>query len=259
MNILAIDDEEIALEGLVSAAKKAESSATIYSFRKPKEALEFFQGTPCEVVLLDIQMRNMSGVELAKEIKFINPHTNIIFATGYADYMKDALEMHVSGYMIKPITAEKVKKELENLRFPIKPERKERVYVQTFGNFEGFSNGQPVVVYDELTKEMLAYLVDRRGALCTGGEIMALLRGDNYSPSYCRSLIKDLKDTFSDAGCEDVIIRQRGKIGIDRTKVDCDYYDWLEGKFYAVNLYQGEYMAQYSWSEMTHGGIEVTT
>ena len=47
MNILAIDDEEIALEGLVSAAKKAESSATIYSFRKPKEALEFFQGTPC--------------------------------------------------------------------------------------------------------------------------------------------------------------------------------------------------------------------
>ena len=173
--------------------------------------------------------------------------------------MKDALEMHVSGYMIKPITAEKVKKELENLRFPIKPERKERVYVQTFGNFEVFINGQPVKFKYDLTKEMLAYLVDRRGALCTGGEIMALLRGDNYSPSYYRSLIKDLKDTFSDAGCEDVIIRQRGKIGIDRTKVDCDYYDWLEGKFYAVNLYQGEYMAQYSWSEMTHGGIEVTT
>lgn len=41
MNILALDDEEIALEGLVSAAKQAEPSATIYSFRKPKEALEF--------------------------------------------------------------------------------------------------------------------------------------------------------------------------------------------------------------------------
>ena len=259
MNILAIDDEEIALEGLVSAVKKADASANIYSFRKPKEALEFFQGTPCEVVLLDIQMRNMSGVELAKEIKIINPHTNIIFATGYADYMKDALEMHVSGYMIKPITAEKVKKELENLRFPVNPVRKMRVYFQTFGNFEVFIDGQPVKFRYELTKEMLAYLVDRRGALCTGGEIMALLRGDNYSPSYYRSLIKDLKDTFSDAGCEDVIIRQRGKIGIDREKVDCDYYDWLDGRFYAVNLYQGEYMAQYSWSEMTHGGIEVTT
>ena len=124
MNILTIDDEEIALEGLVSAAKKADPSANIYSFRKPKKALEFFQGTPCEVALIDIQMRKMSGVELAKQIKFINPHTNIIFATGYADYMKDAFEMHVSGYIMKPITAEKVKIELENLRFPIKPERK---------------------------------------------------------------------------------------------------------------------------------------
>lgn len=83
MNILALDDEEIALEGLVSAEKKAEPSAAIYSFRKPKEVLELCKSTPCEVALLDIQMRNMSGVELAKELKFLNPGVNIIFTTGY--------------------------------------------------------------------------------------------------------------------------------------------------------------------------------
>ena len=66
MNILALDDEEIALEGLVSATRKAEPSAVIYSFRKPKEALEFCKSTLCEVALLDIQMRNMNGVEFAK-------------------------------------------------------------------------------------------------------------------------------------------------------------------------------------------------
>lgn len=258
MNILAIDDEELALEGLVSAAKKAEPSATVYSFQKPKEALEFFQDTSCEVVLLDIQMRNMSGVELAKKIKFIHPHTNIIFATGYTDYMKEALEMHASGYMLKPITAQKVKEELENLRFPIKPVRKNRVYFQTFGNFEVFIDDQPLKFRYDLTKEMLAYLVDRKGVLCTSGEIMAVLWGDHYSNSYFRSLIKDLKDTFLDAGCEDVIIRQRGKIGIDRAKVDCDYYDWLDGKMYAVNLYQGEYMAQYGWGELTNVGRNFT-
>lgn len=259
MNILAIDDEKIALEGLVSSAKKAEPSATIYSFQRPKESLEFFRETPCEVVLLDIQMRNMSGVELAKEIKLINPHTNIIFATGYTEYMKEALDMHASGYILKPITAQKIRKELENLRFPVKPERRNRVYFQTFGNFEVFIDEQPVKFKYDLTKEMLAYLVDRKGVLCTSGEIMSLLRGDNYSTSYFHSLIKDLKDTFQDAGCEDVIIRQRGKIGIDREKVDCDYYEWLDGKFYAVNLYQGEYMAQYGWSEMTSAGIKGVT
>lgn len=255
MNILAIDDEKIALEGLISAIKEAEPSATIYSFQNPQDALEFCQSTSCEVAFLDIQMRNMSGVELAKAIKLIHPHMNIIFATGYIDYMKEAFDLHASGYMLKPITAEKVKDELDNLRYSAKPVRKKKVYFQTFGNFEVFIDGQPVKFKYDLTKEMLAYLVDRKGVLCTGGEIMALLRGDNYSPSYFRSLIKDLKDIFAGAGCEDVLIRQRGKIGIDRTKVDCDYYDWLDGKFYAVNLYQGEYMAQYGWSEMTNAGI----
>ena len=41
-----------------------------------------------------------------------------------------------------------------------------------------------------------------------------------------------------------------------REKVDCDYYDWLDGQPHAVNLYHGEYMAQYGWSEFTNSGIE---
>lgn len=59
--------------------------------------MEFCKSTPCEVAFLDIQMRNINGVELAKEIKLLNPQINIVFTTGYTDFMKDALEMHVSG------------------------------------------------------------------------------------------------------------------------------------------------------------------
>ena len=256
MNILALDDEKLALEGLVSAANKAEPSATIYSFSKPREALEFCKSTPCEVALLDIQMRNMNGVELAKEIKLLNPQTNIIFTTGYADYMKDALEMHASGYVMKPVTPDKIRKELENLRYPVKTVLKNKVRFQVFGNFEVYIEGQPVKFRYEFTKEMLAYLVDRNGTLCTNGEIMAVLWGDKSSSSYLRSLIKDMKDTFREAGCEEIILQQRGKIGICREKVDCDYYDWLDGKIYAVNLYHGEYMAQYSWSEFTNARMQ---
>ena len=259
MNILAIDDEELALEGLVSAVKKAEPAAAIYSFKKPREALEFCQSTPCEIALLDIQMRNMSGVELAKEVKVLNPHINIIFTTGYSYYMKDAFEMHASGYVMKPITPAKIRKELDNLRYPVKPVGKNRVRFQTFGNFEMFIDDQIVKFKYDLTKEMIAYLVDRNGAICDNNEIMAVLWGDKCSPSYLRSLVKDLKDILRDAGCDDIIKQQRGKIGIVREKVDCDYYDWQDGKIYAVNLYQGEYMTQYGWSEMTNGGMRVRT
>lgn len=258
MNILALDDEELALEGLVLATKKAEPAAAIYCFRKPKDALEFCKTTFCEVVLLDIQMRNMNGVELAKEIKLIHPDTNIIFTTGYSDYMKDAFEMHASGYVLKPVTSEKIRKELDYLRFAIQPAYKKRVRFQTFGNFEVFIDEQPIKFKYKLTKEVLAYLVDRNGAFCTNGEIMAVLWGDESPDSYFRTLIKDLRDTFAAAGCENILMRQKGKIGIVRERVDCDYYDWLDEKPQAVNLYRGEYMAQYGWAELTHGGIKDT-
>lgn len=256
MNILALDDEKLALEGLVAATQKAEPSAVIHSFRKPKEALEFCKSTPCDVALLDIQMRNMSGVELAKEVKLLNPNINIIFTTGYTDYMKEAFELHASGYVLKPVTPEKIRKELDNLRHPVLPVRNKKVRFLCFGNFEVLIDGQPVRFKYDRTKELLAYLVDRNGTLCTNGEIMAVLWGDKSSPSYFRTLIKDMKDTFSEAGCEDIFMQQRGKIGIVREKVDCDYYDWLDGQPHAVNLYHGEYMAQYGWSEFTNSGIE---
>lgn len=113
MKILAIDDEKIALEGLVDAIRKAEPSAEIDGFRKASEALNFYREHACEVVFLDVQMRNMSGVELAKEMKLINPKVNIIFATGYGDYREDAFDMHASGYLLKPITEKKIRTELD--------------------------------------------------------------------------------------------------------------------------------------------------
>ena len=120
-----------------------------------------------------------------------------------------------------------------------------------------FIDGKPVKFKYDLTRELLAYLVDRNGAMCSNKEIMAVLWGDKYSPSYFRSLIKDMKDIFSGVGCEDILTQQRGKIGIVREKVDCDYYDWLDGKSYVVNLYRGEYMTQYSWAELTTASLSL--
>ena len=255
MNILALDDEEIALEGLVAAVRKVEPTAQIYSFNKPKEALEFCRTTPCDVALLDIQMRNMNGVELAKKVKGVNPNTNIIFTTGYSDYMKEAFDMYASGYVLKPVTPAKLKKELENLRHPVRLDSARKVRIQAFGNFEIFIDDNPIKFRYDLSKELLAYLVDRNGVLCANGEIMAVLWGDKISSSYFRSLIKDLKDVLGKVGCEDIIVQQRGKTGIARQNVECDYFDWLDGKAYAINLYHGEYMSQYSWGENTNASM----
>ena len=54
---------------------------------------------------------------------------------------------------------------------------------------------------------------------------------------------------------EDVIIKKWNYLAIDVSKIDCDYYKFLDGDAVAVNSYMGEYMANYSWAEMTTANL----
>ena len=253
MNILAVDDERIALEGLLDAIREAAPEAEIRGFRYAEDALEAAREQPCDVAFLDVEMAGLNGMKLAERLKVLNPDVNIIFATGFGHYRDAAFDLHASGYLTKPITAEKVKKELAELRRPVQPRK--RVRVQAFGNFEVYLDGRPMVFKYSRTKELLAYLVDRRGALCTNGEIMAILFEDDGHEAYLRSLRKDLTDTLEAAGCGGILTQQRGHLGIVPEEIDCDYYDWCDGKQTGA-AYRGEYMSQYSWSEYAHAALD---
>ena len=113
MNIITIDDEQSALNILTAAVKDVVPHAEIRAFRNPLDALEFMKKQRCEIVFLDIQMREMNGVVLARKLKEIYPKVNIVFVTGYAQYTGEAFGMHASGYVYKPVTPEKIKIEME--------------------------------------------------------------------------------------------------------------------------------------------------
>lgn len=74
----------------------------------------------CDVAFLDIQMRSMTGLELAKQLKERQPNVNIIFVTGFSEYTGEAIQLHASGYIEKPVTEEKIRRELDNLRHPVR-------------------------------------------------------------------------------------------------------------------------------------------
>lgn len=251
MIVIAVDDERFALENLTESIQRAAPNAQIHRFRYPEEALDFAKENHVDVAFLDVEMIGMNGVELAERLKLYHPDINIIFSTGYGHYRDAAFDLHASGYLTKPITPEKVKKELENLRRPIRNAK--RVRIRTFGNFEVYLDGTPVSFKYSKTKEMLAYLVDRKGALCTNGEILAILfEDDNGHEAYFRSLRKDLSDILEAAGCGEILSQQRGRIGIVPELVECDYFNWCSGKRSGENVFSGEYMTQYSWGEYTN-------
>lgn len=256
MMILAVDDEKIALDALSMAIRETAPEAELHAFRWSEDALAFARKNHVDTAFLDVEMPGMNGALLARHLMLENPEVNIIFTTGFGRYRDTAFDIYASGYLMKPITAEKVRVELAHLRYPVRPEK--RVQVHAFGNFEVFLDGRPVEFRYHKTKELFAYLVDRKGAMCTVGEMMAIFfEEDQGHETYFKSLRRDLLDTLESAGCRDVLSQQRGKLGVVPEKLECDYYDYLNGKGKAV--YRGEYMTQYSWGEYTQGLLEART
>ena len=253
MKIIAVDDEKIALQGLISSIQKAAPDAQIYGFRYASEAVEHMKNESCDIAFLDIEMKGTDGVTAAKMLKAINPDINIIFATGFGSYRDEAFDLHASGYLIKPITAEAVKRELDNLRRPVRKPKKLKAI--TFGNFQVLYGEEHVKFKYQKTMEMFAYLIDRRGSMCSGSELMTVLFEDDTHQKYYNQLRLDLINTLKSLGCESVIIQARGMLGISVSEIECDYYDYLNGKEELAKLYHGEYMAQYSFAEFTNASL----
>ena len=254
MRIIAVDDEKIALDSLSGAIKAIVTEDEVISFRYPEDAIEYARENLCDIAFLDVEMAGISGVELATELKKYNSEINIVFCTGYGNYRDAAFDLHASGYLMKPITPEKVKRELENLRRPIF--EKKRLKVQTFGNFEAYIDGKPLVFKYRRTKELLAYLVDRAGAMCTVGEIIGILFEDEGGrEDYFQKLRRDLLSTLEDVGCESAIVHKRGMLGVVVSEIQCDYYDCLSNKKNFSSCYFGEYMSQYSFAEYTNAQL----
>ncbi|MGN0813249.1 MAG: response regulator [Candidatus Coproplasma sp.] len=255
MRILAVDDERLALEALTEAIANACPQAELTGVRYAEDAIEYAKDNTCDVAFLDIEMAGINGVTLALKLKEQNPKINVIFVTGYGSYRSEAFDMHASGYVVKPVTPQKIAAELAELRYPVAENK--RIRIQTFGNFEVYLDGKPLTFRYSKSLELLAYLVDRKGATCSVGEMLAVLFEDEGDhTTYFKSIRADLINTLKGCGCEDIIARRHGMLGIVKEAVSCDYFDYLEGKAVGAKVYRGEYMTQYSWAEVTHAYLE---
>ena len=255
MKAIAVDDEYLALEGCINALKKADPELEVKGYESGDDALIDIKKDMPDIAFLDIEMRGENGINFAKKLQEYNPKINIIFVTGYSEYMMDAFSLYASGYILKPVTPQKVKDALDHLRYPAKEVRDNRIKIRTFGNFEVFDpEGQPIEFAYSRTKELLAVLIDANGAMRTFDQIMEYLWMDEDDAgthgSYLRNLLSDMQRVFTEYGIENALIKRRGEAGINRNYFKCDYYMYLQGERKEV-VFSGEYMSQYSWAEPT--------
>ena len=117
-NVILVDDSEIILTGGLPVLEATLPNATIAGFIRPSEGIEYARANKIALAFLDIEMGRMSGLELCQKLLEIDPRTNIVFLTAYADYSFDAWQTGASGFMLKPLTPEGVREQLQMLRCP---------------------------------------------------------------------------------------------------------------------------------------------
>lgn len=247
MNLLLVDDEPIALRRLERIVSEVIPEGTCHCFTRAKEAMVYAGKEKVDIAFLDIQMKKLDGITMAKQLQQMYPRINIIFCTGYMEYAMEAHSIYCSGYLTKPFTAEQIRMVMEHLRYPIELQTA-NVRFRCFGEFEAYYKGEEIEFQCQKSKELLAYLVDRNGVDCTTGELMAVLFGDELHMPYLQKLRRNLITTFEKLGEPEVIRQSRGRMGVNRNRVSCDYFDYMDGKIAREN---GEYMTQYHFGEET--------
>ncbi len=116
LRVLIADDDTGMRSVMRKIIAKVEGFALVAEAGDGRTAIELVEKLKPNVVFLDVEMPEMSGVECARAIQDMNPAIIIIFATAHDTYMGDAFEVYAFDYLVKPFKVERVIQTLERAR-----------------------------------------------------------------------------------------------------------------------------------------------
>ena len=132
INLVIADDELIIRQGLKSISWEDYSFNVVGVAKNALEVLELFESNTVDVLLTDIRMPGLSGLELSEQVLKRNPKVKIIFLTGYSefDYAKQAIKMGAFDYLLKPIGTDELLDCMKRVQERVLKEREEDAQTQ---------------------------------------------------------------------------------------------------------------------------------
>lgn len=109
---IAVDDEPLALEKMESYIERVHYLELAGSFSNPIEAMSFLRQNPVDLLFLDIQMDELTGIQL---LEILDPKPKVILTTAYDEYALQGYELDVSDYLLKPIGFQRFLKGVEKV------------------------------------------------------------------------------------------------------------------------------------------------
>lgn len=282
LKIMMVDDELPALKMAESVIRTFEDTSIVGAFSDPDELLANLYTTETDLVLVDMKMPGMHGLELAGRIQEIKPEVSIVFVTAYNDYAVDAFETDALDYIMKPITAERLKKTIDRYakRQPQKqPQGTVKIHVRSFGRFAiEKETGELMKFRTAKTEELLAFLLHQNGEAVTKEKIIDTLwydRDYERAQSMLYTTLYQLRKDLESIGLSNVIQHSRKEGGNCRLSWKPDIWDFAEymesysnykaGEILLdiakrlIELHKSGYLADngYHWAESRRNELEL--
>src|SRR2546426_8525051 len=108
--VLLVDDHELVRQGVAAMLLKADGIEVVGEARTGREAIEATRRDLPDVVLMDVRMPDMDGLEATKKIKEERPRTAVIMVTMHDNpaYLRDAVRAGAAGYLLKDVSKEEL-------------------------------------------------------------------------------------------------------------------------------------------------------
>ncbi|MDD4239238.1 MAG: response regulator [Desulfotomaculaceae bacterium] len=264
---IIVDDEQPSLDKLEKLLSNSGLAEVVGKFTEPLRALEFLKENRIDAVFLDIEMPDMNGIELATRILDLQGNTGVVFVTAYNQYAVEAFRLNALDYLMKPVSADRLKETLYRLMEWKIPVPSGELSVRCFGKFGVRVGAEEVRFRTEKAEELLAYLIDQRGGFVSRSKITDSLWEDfegDRAVTHFNTTLHYVKKALLRYGVPFYVQYDRGAYRLDTDGISCDYLTFclaaekhetvteenLNRFEEAAKLYAGEYLLgwEYDWA-----------
>jgi two-component SAPR family response regulator len=232
IKIAAVDDEMHGLERFERIVADIKELELCGLFETGVQLLEYLKERPLDAVFLDIEMPEISGLQLSQQVLDLNEDIEIIFVTAFNQYAVEAFELQAMDYIMKPLTQERLNKTIGRLlktqRTTPKPSKP---FVQCFGDFEVFLNGEVLTWKNSKAKEVLAFLIHKQGVPVKWEKIADVVWPDYNSEKAQTNFHATtylLRKRLAEVGLSQILESGRGRYRVLPDQIDCDLYQLEE-------------------------------
>lgn len=271
MRILIVEDEPDSLNEIIYYLQGYDETIEFETCSNSFLAIKASQANVFDAALLDIQMPEMTGLELAEYLSAMFPRISLVFITAYNNYATEAFELNAADYILKPIRLERFNRALDKIRREIEADRKPlirpsgEIEIRAFSKMVVSSEGQILKWKRRKSSEIFAYLLHHQG-VPVHKEKLCEIMWPEYDPQkalpYLQTIMYQLRKNIAEIDDSRIIIEYADhcyRLNLIGVKYDVELflekYDQayretppsLDRLIKAEQIYTGAYLEEDGW------------